>query len=453
MTVFASAEAFGAYLDGLGQFRMQLGLERMRAALRNLGLDAPPFALLRVVGTNGKGSVSRMLAGLAASHGLKAGLYTSPHLLSPKERVMVLDREGARMPSDAAWLELAESVYAAGPTAPLEAVRAEQDGNDEARRKELQGLTYFEFLTAMAVLHFAREKVDLAVLESGLGARYDATAAFGPELACITSIGLDHQNILGPDLASIAAEKAHVLKQGAAVVLSAPQHPGAWLELEKAALESGTPLLPLEQVPAPPFAIGEHLGLFGAFQESNARLALACWQTWASRHGVEVNRERCRSALEQTRLPGRMQRVSGDADTAPLLLDGAHNEDGLLALEKALQAAGVRPRVCVAGFMADKDLGRMLPVLLRCVDGPLIFPELSGIPRAAKAGDLVARATELGGDAREARDLSQALELAQDMARQARTKRGQDAPPVLICGSLYLLGEFFKLRPELLNFS
>lgn len=451
MTVFPSTDHFQRYLDGLGQFRMLLGLERMRASLQNLRLTPPRFSIVRVVGTNGKGASAWILARLAAAHGLRVGLYTSPHFLSPKERLMLLDERGPRMPEASQWLELANTVYAAGPAAPLDLVL---QGQNDAGKRELAGLTYFEFLTAMALFWFQQEQVDLAVLEAGLGARFDATAALTAEMALLTPVGLDHEQIIGPGLAAIAAEKAHALKQGAALALSAPQQDVVWQEFLKAAQESQTgrrktQLVPLAEAPSLVVEPREHLARCGGFIVDNTRLALAGWQLLARRHGLRPDPQRCAHALQEFRLPGRLQFVPPQEGEAPLLLDGAHNEHGLRALQETLQELGLRPQALVAGCMADKDLERIVPLLCGLTDGPLIFPELRDIPRAASAAELAARVQREGKQGLAAQDMARALELAQGACGQ----KGPEAAPVLVCGSLYLLGEFFKLRPGLVAFS
>jgi len=440
---FASLQRFQAYLDGLGQFRMRLELDRMQRCLQALGLGQPPCPVVRVVGTNGKGSVCWTLARIAAAHGIRTGLYTSPHFISPKERIFMLD-PAPSMPDDEQWLELAEAVHAAGPAAPVDMVLA---GQDEGARREYDGLTYFEFLTAMAMLHFTRQGAQLAVIEAGLGARWDATAAIRADLVCLTPVGLDHENVLGAGIEAIAADKAHALRQGAQLAVSAPQREKVRQAYEQAA-EGGARLLWLDQaetVPAPPREAADRLQELGGWREDNARLALAGWQLLAGQQGWQVDADKCADGIVQTKLPGRLQWVDQGPDAPPLLLDGAHNEDGLAALGGSLGRLEVRPQACVAAFMQDKDIPRMLALLTQLCPGALLFPELPQVPRAAPAGNLAEAAGPRG---MAAPDLATALHVA--LAGCA--EKGPQAPPVLVCGSLYLLGEFFTLHPELLRF-
>lgn len=438
---FASLTVFEAYLEQLGQFRMQLGLERVLSSLRALAHATAGArstqTVARVVGTNGKGTTSWLLARLAAAHGLRVGLFTSPHFISPRERIMILDTQGARMATDSEWLELANTVYAAGPVVPTDYA-----GED---MRCAEGLSYFEYLTVMAAEFFGQQGVDVAVYEAGLGARWDATAALGAHLACITRIGLDHEHILGKGVAAIAKEKGHALRQGARLGLASPQTPEAWGELERASQEGGTPLMAVNLAPATTFDPAPHLGMMGGHQAQNARLAMAAWRVIAGWRGVDVEEELCRRVCEHAALPGRLQSVAAVPGRFPyLLLDGAHNEDAFLALQSALTSANIRPRAVVAAFMADKDMKEVAPVLAALATGaPVYLPALSDIPRAAAPETAAAILEEHGCLTHPMPHLAAAMDALKDM--QSSPQR-----PVLLCGSLFLLGEFFKLRPETL---
>jgi dihydrofolate synthase / folylpolyglutamate synthase len=430
---FDDVAGFEAYLDGLGQFRMELDLGRILLCLQRLGRDTPFCTTARVVGTNGKGSTSYLLARLAAVHGLRVGLFTSPHFLHTRERVLLLEEGRIAPPADATWLDLARTVFTAGPA-----------GMPGAS----QGLTYFEFLLAMAVEYFARQRVDLAVFEAGLGARYDAVAALPSDLLLLTSIGLDHTKQLGPDLPSVAAEKAWALRQGARLALSTAQSPEAWQQLERASSESDTPLLAVNQTPPPSLDVGAILALRGPHQRANARLAVAGCQTLLAWKGAAYDWQRCASVLRQAALPGRFQAVPALPGVHPhLLLDGAHNPDGLDALCLTLKTEDIRPKACIAAVMRDKPLEAMATHLTGMASGPVLLPRLPALDRQMPPEELAPLL-----EARDSRarvtivdDLSSALRSAEALETSARE-------PVLICGSLYLLAEFFKLRPDLVRF-
>ena len=177
---FHSFDDVQDHLDALGLFHMDFGLDRVRNALDALGLLTPPFVTVQIVGTNGKGSTSTFLSCVARAHGLKVGLYTSPHFVTPRERIRI---NGTMLPADR-WPVLADRVMEAAPN-----------------------LTYFEFLTALGLLAFAEAGVDLVVMEAGLGGHYDATTAMPVQAVCFTPIGMDHEKILGPTLTDIASDK------------------------------------------------------------------------------------------------------------------------------------------------------------------------------------------------------------------------------------------------------
>jgi len=407
-----------AHLDRLGMFSMDLGLDRTRQALATLGLTRPGFAVAHVVGTNGKGSTALYLAELARAHGLRVGLYSSPHFLSVRERILV----DGRPLSEAAWAGLGSEVQAA--TGHL-------------------GLTYFEFITVLAVLAYARAGVGLAVLEAGLGGRYDAVTALAKDrgdLTLYTPVGLDHTAVLGPTLAHIAADKAGAMA-GGSPVLTGPQAPAALAELERAAEACGAPLCRVAEVLeawplAAAIADGLDLAMPGPHQRDNAALALAGFFLLAGRLGVRPRAEACAAALAGARLPGRLQRVPGTPET---WLDGAHNPPALATLAAALESLGVRPATLVFSCLKDKDLEHIRPLILALTSGPIFVPELPlAAERARPAAELAAA---LGPRARPAPGVARALELA-----------AAQGGPVLVVGSLYLLAEFFSLRPELSGF-
>ncbi|MBX3274802.1 MAG: bifunctional folylpolyglutamate synthase/dihydrofolate synthase [Sandaracinaceae bacterium] len=314
------------------------GLARVRAALAAIGEPAGAFDVVHVAGTNGKGSTCAMIA-----HGVtdrRVGLYTSPHLHSLTERFRVDGAPLARERVREAW----------------EAIRAPLAALD---------LTFFEAVTVLAFELFRREGVALAVLETGLGGRLDATNVIArPLVTALTRIALDHQAWLGDDLASIAFEKAGILRAGVPCVVGL-QAPAADAVITRVAQELGAPLVrarcegPAEALvvcagarSSPPLA----LGLAGAHQRENAAVAVGVLGVLSER-GVGVDLAR---ALEAS-WPGRLERLAG---SPPVLVDGAHNPDGVAALGAHLDAAEpARPRVLVFGAMRDKEWPAMLGAL------------------------------------------------------------------------------------------
>ncbi|WP_374281830.1 folylpolyglutamate synthase/dihydrofolate synthase family protein [Desulfovibrio sp.] len=409
------------HLDGLGLFHMDMGLGRMRRALAALDIARPPFVVAQVLGTNGKGSTSAFLASLALAHGCRVGLYTSPHFVSPTERIRIGGPEQpmcAPWPAES-WVEPANQVMAVAPD-----------------------LTYFEFLTVLALLVFAREGVELAVLEAGLGGMHDATTAVAADILCYAPIALDHKDVIGPTLADIAADKAAAIRS-AAPVCSVTQFPEAARALENAAHAHKAPIFRASPAPA-----GLRLGLNGPHQRINAGLALAAWQQLAPMlHKTANDMPTQEQGLMQAFMPGRLQRLPGSATLPPLLLDGAHNPHGMAALIKALRAEGIKPAGAIFSCLADKDWLPAAQMLKHYLGEAPMFVLTLDNHRAAEANDIAEACNSLPPATAQAlppgpQALAQALELARALPEAS------EARPVLMSGSLYLLSEFFALHPQ-----
>lgn len=431
MTQERTFQDFLDRLDRLGLFHMDLTLDRLAAFVKRVG--PPRFPTLHVVGTNGKGSTATILSELLRAHGLRVGLYTSPHFVSVRERILV---DGLQLSEDA-WARL---------------------GFEVLRQSEGLGLTYFELLTAFCVLAFEDARVDVAVMEAGLGGRFDATTVLEPALTVFTPIGLDHMNVLGSTLAEIAADKAGAMRPGG-LALSARQEPEVWDVLQRVAGEAGAELVSVGEVlsysrakgrvtPGPagkafvrPMT-GVFLNLPGLHQQDNARTALAAFSLWASRMRLPVFEEACCSAFARAFIPGRMQHVPGSATCPELILDGGHNAHGLAALKASLDADAIRPAAVVFGCLRDKPLDIMLPLVRSLTDGPVYTTGIPTCPRACQPQELAAL---LGPGAVPVADVHAAL--AHFLGREGAGGAG----PVLVCGSLYLLGEFYTTHPGLLE--
>jgi dihydrofolate synthase / folylpolyglutamate synthase len=409
------------YLASRAIFGMKFGLETMRGLLARLGHPEEAYPTLLVAGTNGKGSVVAYTDAALRATGLRTGRYTSPHLVRVNERIAV----DGRLVSDR---ELAAAVSR---------VRAAATALVRARRLPAHP-TYFEVLTAAALDHFRRRRVDVALLEVGLGGRLDATNATFPLASAIVSLDYDHEEYLGTTLSAIAGEKAGVLREGRTTVLG--PLPGAALRtiaararavgarlreapggvrvrVEKAGLAVRTPSrLYRGLVPLP-----------GAHQRTNLLVALALLEE-ARAAGLRFDLRRAASGIANARWPGRLEWIDGDP---PLLLDGAHNPAGARALAAYLKGRG--PFVLLFGVMADKDV--------RGVARPL-FPRASAIVltrpqgrRAASPRTIARRVSPLGRGARQEAAPGKALVLARRLARDLGKGR-----PVVVAGSLYLVG-------------
>ncbi|MBJ6765736.1 bifunctional folylpolyglutamate synthase/dihydrofolate synthase [Myxococcaceae bacterium JPH2] len=407
-----------AFLAQLNPSGIKLGLERVREALEALGHPERQAPVLHVAGTNGKGSTCAFAAAALQAAGHRVGLYTSPHLVRVNERIRV---NGEDIP-DARFGQRILEVLERYPSALSDP------------------MTYFEFGTVVALWHFAQERVDVVVLETGLGGRLDATNAALSTVTAVTPISFDHMEYLGHTLGAIAGEKAGIFKPGVPAVVSR-QEPEALEAISRRAAEVGAPLL----VEGRDFALegeangalsyrgpswrlsGVSLALRGPYQRQNAAMALACLESLAAR-GVAVSPEAAREGLATARWPGRLEEV-GQSPT--VVVDGAHNPAGVQVLLEALRALypGRRLRL-VFGVVADKDRGPMLRALFPLATSVDLTPLET--PRSLAPERYVDEARALCPEVRVHGSLVDAL-------ATARSRSGPD-DVVLCTGSLFLVG-------------
>ena len=401
-----------ARLYASGSSGIVLGLDRVAAVLARL--DHPERRLgvvAHIAGTNGKGSTAAMVAAIARAAGKRVALYTSPHLTSLRERIAI---DGASI-EEAALIAAAEAVAAAGGDA----------------------LTFFELVTVIAFAAIARAAVDVTVLEVGLGGRLDATNVVAAPVAAVTGVAMDHQDLLGHDLRTIAGEKAGIFKPGQRVVIGAAGEPEAvpWLiAAARAAGAASVRVIDHDAIAATP-----RPALAGNHQRANAACAIAIVDALAAigafdhRAGRDAALERAiRVGLAAVVHPGRLEPVA----TAPLvILDGAHNPHGARALGRFLAARAERPRIVVLAVSADKDLSGLLAGVAGAADA-LICTRYDQ-PRSMTPAALAARAHVHHDIVSVAPDLATAV----DHARAAAGPRGL----VAVAGSLFAVAE---VRPR-----
>jgi len=374
LTQESRAEDILARLEHEG---IKLGHERMLSLLAALGDPQLRLPSVLVAGTNGKGSVSSLLAQIARGAGYRVGLYTSPHLESPAERIRV-DGE-----------DIADEALAAG----LERLLA------TGERLGLERPTYFEALTLVAFLHFAERRVDLAVLEVGLGGRLDATNILDADVGVVCSIGMDHVDWLGSTLEQIGREKAGIFRAGRPAVLGNPNLPrSVYAEIERVGARAvligrdfqmlmyPDPTAPrwnftagtveLNDLPMPQMR--------GPHQVMNAATALAA--ILAGDLGLTLDRDRVSDALRTARVSGRFQIVPGDVEW---ILDVAHNVPAAQVLSRNLKALPRRRTLAVCGILADKDVAGIATALARDVD--VWIPVTLAGPRALPPDELARR--------------------------------------------------------------
>ena len=416
-----------------GQTRRKFSLEEVVILLAALGNPQRTFPSVLIAGTNGKGSTAATLASILTASGLRTGLYTSPHLAHPNERIRI---DGVEI-SDADFAEDFFRVRAAG-----------QKLVDE--KKLAQSPSFFETLTAMAFLHFAEPAIEIAVLEVGLGGRLDATNVVDPLLSIVTDISLDHMEWLGSTIPEITREKAGILRPNGTLI-TLPQHPEASQVLGEVAAELGVRAVSAAPYMPPPGVGGgqaypvEALGtivelaspLLGVHQHRNTALAVAAGVELRERHGFPITPEAIAGGVRGTSWPGRLERIAkGGLDW---VLDVAHNPAGAWSLRAGLRdtlgGAEDRPWVLVFSCLRDKPVRELAQILFPLFK-QVIFAPIHSL-RATPMEDLMAAAGDSGTPAAAAGSVSEALELAREAAGETSPAAGV----VVVSGSVYLVGE------------
>ena len=316
------------FLDRCGMHHMDLTLDRIQSAMVELENCHDTLSIIHIAGTNGKGSTAAFLESLLRGSGKRVGLYTSPHLVTLRERIQI-----NRIPiSEIDFLNVFNLVE------PM---------------IQLYELTYFEIMTLIAFVYFSKQQVDAVVLETGLGGRMDATNIVTPKVSVITKIAADHEKWLGKGVESIATEKCGIIKSHVPIVTTTEQDPSVQKIISDYSRKMNAPLDVVK--PLPNHTV---LGLVGGHQYQNAALAVEAAELFG------VNIDDCASALENTRWAGRLEYLS---DSPPVLCDGAHNPDGARALrEYLIRKYGANSCVILFGGMKDKALSEMISILDDC---------------------------------------------------------------------------------------
>lgn len=423
------------YLLSLGHetLTIKLGLRNTELLLNAVDNPERAFRSVQIAGTNGKGSTAAMLDSICNAAGIKSGLYTSPHLSSFTERISI---SGAQItPED----------FAACTTVVHEVSQR------LVRDKQIAALpTFFEQLTAIALLAFRNAEIELAILETGLGGRLDSTTAANSRLVAITPIGLDHEEFLGNTLASIASEKAAIIRPGVSAVI-AKQEPEALKVLLQRCEETGvTPILEdgthilIDNTSDGRFCVTFEtaaryekvwLRLRGRHQVLNAAVAIRLAESLRP-EGFTVPDSAIVNGLGAAKHPGRLELIQHQP---PILLDGAHNPAGAQSLREYLDEFAPRPLTLVFGAMRDKQLDQIGEILFPVADVLVLTavenPRSATLEMLQSAVQRFARATVIASHS-SAEALSIAIE--------------KTSPNGLICiaGSLYLIGQ---MRPSILN--
>ncbi len=420
-------------------------LAHMRLLLAAMHHPEQKFPSVLIAGTNGKGSTAATLSSILRASGLKTGLYTSPHLVRINERIRINGEEI----TDDNFAELHGEV--------------DHVAENLVERKELPWHpSFFEMMTAIAFAHFARERVDIAVLEVGMGGRLDATNVVEPLVSVITDISLDHQKFLGDTVGEIAGEKVGIIRRGG-IVVTLPQQPEAndvigntILDLDAVGV-SAVPYVPpvspgsteyllpnaetseAQRLRYPLQVMGKQIlvetPLVGRHQLRNVALAIATAEELSKKGLTGITADSVERGIRETHWPGRFQVVPASADRPQVVLDVAHNPAGAWALRSALsERCGDRPLIFVFGAMRDKAISEMTEILF-----PLaarVIAARPDNPRSASPEEIAQAASRTGTEIETVADVAKALDRALDIA-------GKESI-VVVTGSIYLVGEAMR---------
>ncbi len=421
------------YLDQIQNLGIKFGLDNVRTILSSLNDPQSEYPSILVAGTNGKGSVCAMLSFILMEHGLRPGLFTSPHLVTVRERIQIA---GKPIPKEDFSRHLTKL---RGTVEELVAAKV-----------LLSPPTYFEMLSCLAFQYFARERVDIAVLEVGMGGRFDATNVVEPIVSAITTISPEHQEFLGETQGEIASEKAGIIKPGIPLVCGVEERE-AHTTIRKRAEELNAPFFEVfskdrslfkekternfrfeyrsgeEKYAYIPFLLGEHQGKNAAIAISVAQQLTKDWR--------RLEKSRIIRGIETAHWPGRLEVLS----TTPLfLVDGAHNEEGAMALKKYVLEFINLPCVLVFAVMRDKNIAKLSEILFPLAHKVICtkFPYF----KAASPEDIQRQASRFQDRIVVQADVRQAIQTA----LQAASADGA----VLATGSLFLVGEIKKIFNE-----
>jgi dihydrofolate synthase/folylpolyglutamate synthase len=410
-------------------------IDDFRKLLNLLGNPHFDYPTIHIAGTKGKGSTAAMLASVLKAAGYKVGLYTSPHLISVRERIRI----DGRMISKHAFASFIKRIYT-----------TISESNVHLRSAYR---TVFEHLTAVAMLHFSRQKVDIAIFEAGLGGKLDSTIVLEPVLSILTSIGLDHTTILGNTISEISADKAHIIKPNVPVV-SSQQTPEAMQQIIK---RSSFTSSFLSVAPGhSEFNVLERsfksqslktsrkwfnestikLNLAGRFQLENLSSVLESIEI-LKKIGFSISNEAIKEGLLKVRWLGRLQYIKGKP---PLILDGSHNELALNVLLNAInELNGFNRLFVVFSAIQGKPVKQMLKMILKASE--TIFLTQLTFPKGMSLDDMYIIAQSEGINCRKCSDLKTAINQAKNQATPNDL--------ILITGSLYLVGEVLRYQHRL----
>ncbi len=421
------------YLEKIQNLGIKFGLDNVRAILDSLGNPHQKYPSVLVAGTNGKGSVCAMLTQILSLHGFRVGLFTSPHLIRVEERVRIGNRPIAAKDFCQILTRLRERIE-----------------DLIADKTLISPPTYFELMTCLGLTYFKEQKVDMAVLEVGMGGRFDATNVVDPVVTAITTISGEHQKFLGESLSQIAFEKAGIIRAGIPVACGVEERE-AFLTIKKRAKELQAPFLSVFEKDENFFFFRENKGykfeyrseresynfspqLLGLHQGKNASIAVVVAEQ-LSKNWKKLEKIKIIRGIESCRWEGRLETISSQPY---IIVDGAHNEEGARALETYVRDFLPSPMILIFATMRDKNIEQIAGILFPLSRKIIItrFPYF----RAAYPEDIRARTKKFEDRLLLEPNPKKAIDLALQIANP------KDA--ILVTGSLYLVGEIKKFLPK-----
>jgi len=413
-------ENFLSWLNSYHKFGIKLGLERIKYLCKELGNPENSYKVIHVGGTNGKGSVCKFIGSILTNSGYKVGIYTSPHLQRFSERFVIDDEEI----SEEDVVPLVEKIK------PIV----------EKMKKEDNTPTFFEIVTAMGFEYFRNQNVDFAIIEVGLGGRYDATNVVDPLVSVVTNVSLEHQKTLGKTIKDIAKEKAGIIKENIPAITAAKDD--ALDVIEKYANKKNAPLQMLDKdnwgkLDSQKFLINGSLNDYtvktnmrGSFQGENIAIAIAVVEN-LEMNGIFITDDSIATGIEKTVNPGRMELISSEPC---ILLDGAHNIAGMNILKETLNDDFEFDKlILVLGILSDKNIEEMLKIISPISD--VIIVTKSKNDRASDPSDLKKLLEKIGykNDIFVKNEIADALDYAKSIAKK------EDL--ICVTGSLFTVGE------------
>lgn len=416
------------YITNTAKFGSNYGLSRTEKILEILGDPHKKIKCMHIAGTNGKGSTTAMINKILCETGLKVGMYTSPYLEEFEERIQINNKNISKEDLAEVVTEVAVAV-------------------DKVIKLGYEHPTEFEIITCAMFLYFYRQKVDYGVIEVGLGGRLDSTNVINPIISVITSISYDHMNILGNSLREIAQEKAGIIKNNVPVVCY-PQNKEVYEVIEKKCKETNSKLITLQKNSVEFLSVEEEdnfyqninikttenqynikLGLLGKHQVLNCGLAIKVIEEFSNLEGITIDKDIIFKALKEVKWPGRLELMG---NSPKVIIDGAHNIDGILNLKESLETSFKYKRmILILGILADKQVEEMIKAIV-----PLAYKVIAVTPHSERAEI----ASELSRHIEKYNKNCEAIDNYEEAYHKALSLCDKE-DMLVISGSLYMIGD------------